>query len=70
MDEKIKENAAKIKQNKVLPYLVGNVVEVSRRQTRNPSPLTADNPSWLTVISFLTLMTKARRMERLRTKPM
>ncbi len=29
MDEKIKENAAKIKQNKVLPYLVGNVVEVS-----------------------------------------
>jgi len=28
MQEKIKENAAKIKQNKVLPYLVGNVVEL------------------------------------------
>ena len=29
MKEKIAENAGKIKQNKVLPYLVGNVVEVS-----------------------------------------
>lgn len=29
MREKIKDNADKIKQNKVLPYLVGNVVEVS-----------------------------------------
>jgi 26S proteasome regulatory subunit T5 len=29
MKEKIKDNTEKIKQNKVLPYLVGNVVEVS-----------------------------------------
>lgn len=29
MREKIKDNSDKIKQNKVLPYLVGNVVEVS-----------------------------------------
>lgn len=28
MREKIKENGDKIKQNKVLPYLVGNVVEI------------------------------------------
>jgi len=29
MKEKIRENGDKIKQNKVLPYLVSNVVEVS-----------------------------------------
>jgi 26S proteasome regulatory subunit T5 len=29
MREKIRDNGEKIKQNKVLPYLVGNVVEVS-----------------------------------------
>jgi hypothetical protein len=29
MKEKIRDNGEKIKQNKVLPYLVGNVVEVS-----------------------------------------
>lgn len=29
MREKIRENGDKIKQNKVLPYLVSNVVEVS-----------------------------------------
>lgn len=28
MKEKVRENAEKIKQNKVLPYLVANVVEV------------------------------------------
>lgn len=28
MKEKIADNAQKVKQNKVLPYLVGNVVEV------------------------------------------
>ena len=28
MKEKIRENGEKVKQNKVLPYLVGNVVEV------------------------------------------
>ena len=31
MKERIKDNADKIAQNKVLPYLVGNVVEVCRR---------------------------------------
>lgn len=31
MKEKIRENAEKIKQNKVLPYLVSNVVEVRSR---------------------------------------
>lgn len=30
MQEKIRDNGEKIKQNKVLPYLVGNVVEVCR----------------------------------------
>ena len=30
MKEKIRENGEKIKQNKVLPYLVGNVVEVRK----------------------------------------
>ena len=29
MKEKIRDNGEKIKQNKVFPYLVGNVVEVS-----------------------------------------
>ena len=31
MKEKIRDNGEKIKQNKVLPYLVANVVEVRRR---------------------------------------
>lgn len=31
MREKIKDNTDKIRQNKILPYLVGNVVEVRRR---------------------------------------
>lgn len=30
MKEKIRDNGEKIKQNKVLPYLVANVVEVRR----------------------------------------
>ena len=29
--EKIRDNGEKVKQKKVLPYLVGNVVEVSRK---------------------------------------
>ena len=36
MKEKIRDNGEKIKQNKVLPYLVGNVVEV---RLRGPSSL-------------------------------
>jgi 26S proteasome regulatory subunit T5 len=31
MKEKIRDNGEKIKQNKVLPYLVGNVIEVLSR---------------------------------------
>lgn len=38
MKEKIRDNGEKIKQNKVLPYLVGNVVEVCIPVTR-PSSL-------------------------------
>lgn len=34
MQEKIRENKEKVKQNKVLPYLVGNVVEVSYGHTK------------------------------------
>ena len=32
MKEKIRDNGEKIKQNKVLPYLVGNVIEVRSDQ--------------------------------------
>jgi ATP-dependent 26S proteasome regulatory subunit len=31
LKEKIRDNGEKVKQNKVLPYLVGNVVEVGRK---------------------------------------
>jgi len=31
LKEKICDNGEKVKQNKVLPYLVGNVVEVGRK---------------------------------------
>lgn len=34
MKEKIRDNGEKIKQNKVLPYLVANVVEVSPHCSR------------------------------------
>jgi 26S proteasome regulatory subunit T5 len=34
MKEKIRDNGEKIKQNKVLPYLVGNVVEVCTGDVR------------------------------------
>lgn len=36
MKEKIKDNSDKVKQNKVLPYLVGNVVEVSGNEAHLP----------------------------------
>lgn len=42
MREKIKDNAEKIKQNKVLPYLVGNVVEVRTRVAQYGKWRTAD----------------------------
>lgn len=36
MNERVKDNADKVQQNKVLPYLVGNVVEVcGDRQSRD-----------------------------------
>lgn len=38
MLEKITDNKQKIKQNKVLPYLVGNVVEVSQRELELSPP--------------------------------
>jgi 26S proteasome regulatory subunit T5 len=38
MKEKIRDNGEKIKQNKVLPYLVGNVVEVSLPSSTLSSP--------------------------------
>ena len=38
MKEKIRDNREKIKQNKVLPYLVGNVVEVRRVKPGSQAP--------------------------------
>jgi hypothetical protein len=31
LKERVRDNGEKVKQNKVLPYLVGNVVEVGRK---------------------------------------
>jgi ATP-dependent 26S proteasome regulatory subunit len=45
MKEKIRDNGEKVKQNKVLPYLVGNVVEVG----------SAVFDSWNYLQSFLLL---------------
>jgi len=44
MKEKIRDNGEKIKQNKVLPYLVGNVVEVSPKSNKFNS-ITVNNTS-------------------------
>jgi 26S proteasome regulatory subunit T5 len=44
MKEKIRDNGEKIKQNKVLPYLVGNVVEVSPKSNKYNS-ITVNNTS-------------------------
>ena len=55
MKEKIRENGEKIKQNKVLPYLVGNVVEVRI--------CTAFTVSLLFIVSrFLMWTLRARKM--------
>lgn len=43
MKEKIRDNGEKIKQNKVLPYLVGNIVEVRQYFLA---------PSYLALIDF------------------
>lgn len=54
MKEKIRDNGEKVKQNKVLPYLVGNVVEVRQSSTAIFPLLTVD-------IRFSTLIQKARK---------
>jgi hypothetical protein len=59
MKEKIRDNGEKIKQNKVLPYLVGNVVEVSVMHT----VLVHD----LILPRFLTSTPKAKRTEAIET---
>lgn len=46
MKEKIRDNGEKIKQNKVLPYLVGNVVEVSPARTW-PYTCAKSRRSWM-----------------------
>ncbi len=47
MKEKIRENGEKIKQNKVLPYLVGNVVEVRTSAVLTLAMLLNVNRSWM-----------------------
>lgn len=56
MKEKIKENKDKIKLNKQLPYLVGNVVEVGREgeQKRDLIMKCARCP-WLTYVLYASL---------------
>ena len=55
MKEKIRDNGEKIKQNKVLPYLVGNVVEVRICTTFTVSLL-------FIVSRFLMWTLRARKM--------
>ena len=45
MKEKIRDNGEKIKQNKVLPYLVGNVVEVNARNSIHRCQVLMENTS-------------------------
>ncbi len=59
MKEKIRDNGEKIKQNKVLPYLVGNVVEVNN--------ICYEPCRDLTSFRFLTLTPRARRMVLIKT---
>jgi len=64
MLEKITDNKQKIKQNKVLPYLVGNVVEVRLLPSSSSSP---SLPSSFLVFFFRfrssTLTLRMRTME-------
>ena len=60
MKEKIRDNGEKIKQNKVLPYLVGNVVEV-----RNLSPPRFGEG--LNLFRFWMLTPRSRRMVLIKT---
>jgi ATP-dependent 26S proteasome regulatory subunit len=63
MLEKITDNKQKIKQNKVLPYLVGNVVEVSPTLSELISfhPGSTDS---VTRLRFWTSMLRTRMMVR------
>lgn len=60
MKEKIRDNAEKIKQNKVLPYLVGNVVEVC-------SPPASFEIQALTIARYLTSTQMSRRTVQTKT---
>jgi ATP-dependent 26S proteasome regulatory subunit len=60
MKEKIRDNGEKIKQNKVLPYLVGNVVEVSIAHHKLMcAPLISAPRFWMSTL-------KARRTAQIR----
>lgn len=67
MREKIKENTEKIRQNKILPYLVGNVVEVSLQEAASETVFQGGcraqcSSSWDTWrFDLLTLRTFVRR---------
>ena len=50
MLEQIKDNTEKIKNNKQVPYLVGNVVEVRSPQTRTLSPVLLPDSSTRTTV--------------------
>jgi ATP-dependent 26S proteasome regulatory subunit len=53
MKEKIRDNGEKIKQNKVLPYLVGNVVEVGlTKQISLCNSLTFFIRFWMSTLRF------------------
>jgi ATP-dependent 26S proteasome regulatory subunit len=51
MKEKIRDNGEKIKQNKVLPYLVGNVVEVRATSSYRHSPSFIYYRSWTLILN-------------------
>lgn len=61
MKEKIRDNGEKIKQNKVLPYLVGNVVEVSVVHNHLMCDVLTASPR------FWTLTLKCKRTVQIRT---
>jgi hypothetical protein len=51
MKEKIRDNGEKIKQNKVLPYLVGNVVEVRTTRLYRHMPSFICHRSWTLILN-------------------
>lgn len=58
MKEKIRDNGEKIKQNKVLPYLVGNVIEVCMRPFYSILPANVNR--------FSTSIQKSKKTVRIR----